>query len=65
MNRRSKLKLVGLDGLEVTCSPLDPRFAGSSPAEVDGFFEDVKILNTSPPGGTLSWGAPRLRFQAL
>ena len=21
-----------------------------------GFFQDVKILSTSPPGGTLSWG---------
>ena len=34
----------------------DPRFAGSNPAEVDGFFQDVIILSTSPPGGTLSWG---------
>ena len=47
---------VGLCGLGVTCSPRDPRFAGSNPAEVDGFFQDVKILSTSPPGGTLSWG---------
>ena len=29
---------------------------GSNPAEVDGFFQDVKVLNISPPGGTLSWG---------
>jgi hypothetical protein len=21
------------------------------------FFQDVKILSTSPPGGTLSWGS--------
>ena len=47
---------VGLDGLGVTCSPRDPRFAGSNPTEVDGFFQDVKILSASPPGGTLSWG---------
>ena len=39
---------VGLGGLG------DPRFAGSNPAEVDGFFQDVKILRTSPPGRTLS-----------
>ena len=33
-------------------------FADSNPAEVDGFlFQDVKILSTSPPGGTLSWGS--------
>ena len=46
---------VGLGGLGVTCSPRDPRFAGSDPAEVDGFFQDVKILSTSPPGRTLNW----------
>ena len=26
--------VVGLGGLEVTCSPRDPWFAGSNPAEV-------------------------------
>ena len=52
---------VGLGGLGVTYSPRDPRFAGSNPAEVDWFFQDVKIPNTSLPGGTLSWGS-RLRF---
>ena len=29
--------------------------AGSNPAEVDGLFQDVKILSTIPPGATLSW----------
>ena len=29
-------------GLGVTCSPRDPRFAGSNPAEVDGFFSGRK-----------------------
>ena len=48
---------VDLGGLGVTCSPRDPRFSGSNPAEVDGFFQDLKILSTSPPGGTLSWGS--------
>ena len=48
---------VGLGGLGVTCSPLDPRFADSNPADVDEFFQDVKILSTSPPGETLSWGS--------
>ena len=47
---------VGLGGLGVMCSSRDPSFAGSNPAEVDGFFQDVKILSTSPPGGTLSFG---------
>ena len=31
--------------------------AGSNPAELDGFFQDAKILSKSPPGGTLSWGS--------
>ena len=48
----------------VKCSPRDPRFAGWNPADVDGFFQDVKILSTSPLGRTLSWGFPSLRFQA-
>ena len=46
--------VVSLGGLGVTCLPQDPRFASSNPTEVDGFFQDVKILSTSPPGGTLS-----------
>ena len=45
---------VSLGGIGITCSPRDPRFAGSNPAEVDGFFQDVKTLSISPPGGTLS-----------
>ena len=39
---------VGDGGHGVTWSPRDPRFAGSNPAEVDEFFQGVKILNTSP-----------------
>ena len=45
------MKLVGLG---VTCSPRDPRFAGSNLAEVDAFFQDIKILSTNALGGTLS-----------
>ena len=58
------ISLVGLGGLRVTCSPRDPRFAGSNSAEVEEFFQNVKILSTSPPGGTLSWGVSSLKFQA-
>ena len=43
---------VGLGGLGVTCSLRNPRFAGSNPAEVDGFFHDVKMLTTNPLGET-------------
>ena len=49
--------VVGLGGLGVRCSSGDPRFVGSNPAEIYGFSQDVKILSTSPPGGTLSWGS--------
>ena len=48
---------IGLGGLGVPCTPRDPKFAGLNPAEVDGFFQDVKILSTSPPGRTLSGGS--------
>ena len=38
-NRSSSYPVhVGLGGLGVTCLPRDPRFAGSNPAEVDGFL---------------------------
>ena len=42
----------GLGGFGAT--PRDSQFTGSNPAEVDGLFQDIKILSTSPPGGTLS-----------
>ena len=48
---------VGLSGLGVTSSPRDPKFAGSNPGEVDEFFQDVKILSISHPGGSLSLGS--------
>ena len=48
------MHVVGLGGIGVMCSPRDPSFAGSNSAEVDGFFQDLKILSTGPPGGTLS-----------
>ena len=53
---QGKRSTSGLAGLGVMCSPRDPWFAISNPAEVDEFFQDVKILSTSPPGGTLNWG---------
>ena len=48
---------VGLCGLGATYFSRDQRIAGSNPAEVYGFFQDVKILSTSLPGVTLSWGS--------
>ena len=47
-NWEIKAAYVGLGGLGVTCSPRDPRFAVSNPAQVCGFFQDVRILVTEP-----------------
>ena len=49
-----------IGGLGVTCYCRDLKFAGSNPTKVDGFFHNVKILSTNPPGGTLS---RRSKFQ--
>ena len=51
---KTKYMEVGLGSLGVTWSPRDPRFAGSNPTGVDVFFQDIKVLSTSPLGGTLS-----------
>jgi hypothetical protein len=50
----SKLNTLAVDlgGLGVTCSPRDPKFAGSNPAEVNEFFQDVKNPEHNPPGRT-------------
>ena len=50
-------RIVCLGGLVVTCLPGDPSYVGLNSAEVVGFFQDVKILSTYPPGGTLSHGS--------
>ena len=54
---------VGLGGLGVTCSPQHPRYTGSNPAEVNGLFQDVKIMSKSPLGRTFKLGVPSLRFE--
>ena len=48
---------VGLGGHGVMSLPRYAIFTGTNPAEVDGFFQDVKTLSTRPQGGTLSWGS--------
>ena len=55
---------VGLSGLGVTCSPWDARFAGSNPAEVDGFFSRRKNPEHKSTGRDVKLGVPSLRFQA-
>ena len=40
--------IVVLGGLGVTCSPRDPRFAGSNPAEVEGFFQGLSAVGPEP-----------------
>ena len=43
-------------------SPLDPRFAGSSPAGVDGFFQSIKILSVTSFGREVKLWVPCRRF---
>ena len=58
------ISIVGLAGLGVTCSPLDPRFTGSNPAEVDGFFSGRKIPEHKSSERDFKLGVPSLKFQA-
>jgi hypothetical protein len=46
------------------CSPLDPRFAGSIPAEVDGFLRVLKIRSKTSFGGEVKPSVPCRRFMA-
>ena len=41
---------------------LDSRFSGSNPAEVDGFFQSLKILSMIWFGGEVKPLVPCLRF---
>ena len=56
--------LVSLGALGVTCSPRDPRFADSNPAEVDGFFSGRKIPEHKSSVRDFKLGVGILRFQA-
>ena len=55
---------VGLSGLGVKCSHRDPRFAGSNPAEFDGFFSGRKNLEQKYSGRDFKLEVPSQRFQA-
>ena len=56
--------VVGLGCLGVPCSPRDPRFAGSNPAEDDGFLSRRKSLERKSSGRDFNLGAPSMSFQA-
>ena len=56
--------IVGLSGLGVTCSPRDPRFVGSNPAEVDGFYSGYKNPEHKSSKRDFKLGVPSLRFLA-
>jgi hypothetical protein len=58
------LSVVALGGLVVACLPLDPRFAGSNPAEDDGFSRVIKIRSTPSFGGEVKPSVPCRRFTA-
>ena len=50
-------------GLGVTCSPRDPKFAGSNPTEVDGFFSRRKNPEHKSSERHFKLGTTSLRFQ--
>ena len=56
--------VVGLGGLGVTFWPRNPRFAGSNPTEVDGFFSGRKNPEHKSSGKNFKLEIPSLRFQA-
>ena len=62
--QHTKLMFVGLGDLGVTCSPRDPRFAGSNSTEVDGLFQDVKNPEYKSSGKDFKPWVSNLRFQA-
>jgi hypothetical protein len=51
-----------LGGLVVACLTLDPRFAGSYPAEDDGSLRAIKIRSTTSFGGKVKKSVPCRRF---
>ena len=59
-----RILVLGLGGLGVMCSPRDPRFAGSNPTVVDGFFSGHKNPKHKSSGRDFKLGVLSLRFQA-
>ena len=59
---RSYCQFSGFGGLEVACWPLVPKFVGSNPAEVFGFFRAKKILSTLSFGREVKPSVPCRRF---
>ena len=53
-----------IGGLGVTCSPRDPRFAGSNPTEVDGVFSGRKNPEFKSSGRDFKLDVLSPRFQA-
>jgi hypothetical protein len=52
------MSVVAFGGLVLACLPLHPRFAGSNPAEDDGFLRAIKIHSTTSFGGEVKPQAP-------
>jgi hypothetical protein len=48
----------------IACLPLDPRFAGSNPAEDNEFLRVIKIRSTTSIGGEVKSSVPCRRFTA-
>ena len=58
MGKRPLVRPRHVGGLGVTCSPRDPRFAGSNPTEVDGFFSGRKNPEHKSSGRDFKAGGP-------
>jgi hypothetical protein len=54
----SNFQLLTLDGLVTACLPLDPRFAGSNPAEDYGFLTAIKVHSTASFGCEVKTSVP-------
>jgi hypothetical protein len=59
-----RMTLIALGGLVVACLPVDLRFAGSNPAEDDGFLRVIKIRSATSFGGEIKPSVPCRRFTA-
>ena len=60
-----KISSSGFGGLGVACWPLEPKFAGSNPAEAVGFLRgEKKFLSTPSFGGEVKPSVPCRRFAA-
>ena len=58
-------RLLCPGGLGIPCLSRDQKFEDSNPLSLMDFFNDVNVLSTISPGGTINYTGPESRnFQA-